>query len=85
MSNVKRYEAAVDVFADAIKKLEYHARTARNCVTRYTADIAEHEAQVMLNNWSTIDADNCLRLIDEYNSELDSYTAALEVLKNENV
>lgn len=76
---------AVGVFADAIKKLEYHARTARNCVKRYTADVAKHEAEVMLDQWSTIDVDNCLRLIDEYNGELDSYTAALEVLKNENV
>ena len=39
----------------------------------------------MLNQWSVIDVDNCLRLIDEYNSELASYIAALEVLKNENV
>jgi len=65
----------------AIGKLEYHARSARKQVEKYSNDINIHAAEVALNQWSIIDVDNCLRLIDIYNAELDSYNAALDILK----
>ena len=65
----------------AIDKLEYHARSARKQVEKYSNDINIHAAEVALNQWSIIDVDNCLRLIDIYNAELDSYNAALDILK----
>lgn len=65
----------------AIEKLEYHARTARRAVAQYTNDIEVHAAETTLDGFSAIDVDNCLRLIDAHNCELDSFNSALDILK----
>ena len=64
----------------AIAKLEYHLRTALKCSEEYSKEIIKHDAEEAVNGWSTIDRDNCERLVLEYDAEALSYKAALEVL-----
>lgn len=68
----------------AIKKLKYHAQLSRTTATHYHVEVQRHQADVCFNRSSTIDVDNCLRLIELYEAEADSYEAALVLLEKAN-
>ncbi len=65
----------------AIKKLQYHVRTARALVAEYTEQAAQHKADEEQHGWSIIDIDNVDRLVELYEGELADFEAALAILE----